>query len=311
MDDGRDGGRGRELTPMQRRRLRAGMAIQECPGQHIVYQHTVLCQTALPYRDPGEDVREWERQQGAVVLKVHAGEARDPSTRRFVKLGLPFGSRPRLILAHLNREALLRGSPRIEVETSLTAFIRRIQRADPNGKEIRRFKDQLARLAAALVRLAVGLSEDRTYQVNTQIIDAFELWLEKDERQRVLWPAVVELSPRYFDSLTRHAVPLDERAIAALANSPLALDVYAWLAQRLHRIPQGKPQLITWKALSEQFGHGYRHIRQFRASFLEVLALVHAQYPGAKMEADEGGLELRTSLPPVAARLAPVPKLLQ
>jgi hypothetical protein len=35
--------------------------------------------------------------------------------------------------------------------------------------------------------------------------------------------------PQYFESLTKHAVPLDERAIAALANSPMALDVYAWL----------------------------------------------------------------------------------
>jgi Plasmid encoded RepA protein len=307
MGDGRDdGGRGGELTPMQRRRLRSSLDTRETPAQHIVYQHTVLCQTALPYRDPGEDVREWERQQGAVALKVHAGEARDPSTGRFVKLGLPFGSRPRLILAHLNREALLRGSPRIDVEGSLTAFIRRIQRADPNGKEIRRFKDQLARLAAALVRLAVGLSEDRTYQVNTQIIDAFELWLEKDERQRVLWPAVVELSPRYFDSLARHAVPLDERAIAALANSPLALDVYCWLAQRLHRIAEGKPQRVTWKALHEQFGDGYTRPRKFRESFLAVLSEVHAQYRGARLSADGQGLELRHSPPPVLCRHSPV-----
>lgn len=311
MGAGRDGGRGGEPTPMQRRRLRSSLDARECPSQHIVYQHTVLCQTALPYRNPGEDVREWERLQGAVALKVHAGEARDPSTGRFVKLGLPFGSRPRLILAHLNREALLRGSPRIEVESSLTAFIRRIQRADPNGKEIRRFKDQLARLAAALVRLAVDLSEDRAFQVNTQIIDAFELWLEKDERQRVLWPSVVELSPRYFDSLTRHAVPLDERAIGALANSALALDVYAWLAQRLRRIPEGKPQRVTWQALYEQFGHGYTRPRAFRFEFTKVLALVHMQYRAARIAADEGGLELRTSPPPIPARLAPVPKLLE
>jgi len=34
-----------------------------------------------------------------------------------------------------------------------------------------------------------------------------------------------------------HAVPLDERALAGLAHSSLALDIYAWLAQRLHRVP--------------------------------------------------------------------------
>jgi hypothetical protein len=137
-----------------------------------------------------------------------------------------------------------------------------------------------------------------------------ELWLAKDERQRVLWPSMVELSPRYFDSLARHAVPLDERAIAALANSPLALDLYSWLAQRLHRVPKDKPQRITWQALHEQFGHGYTRLRAFRAEFLKVLALVYTQYRAARVEADGTGLELRHSPPPVAARLAPARKLL-
>ena len=61
------------------------------------------------------------------------------------------------------------------------------------------------------------------------------------------------MSLDYFESLTRHAVPLDERAIAALAHSAMALDVYCWLAQRLHRIPEGKPQFVPWAALFEQF----------------------------------------------------------
>ena len=44
----------------------------------------------------------------------------------------------------------------------------------------------------------------------------------------------------YFDSLTRFAVPMDERAIAALAGWAMALDMYCWLAQRqLHRVPAG------------------------------------------------------------------------
>ena len=299
-----------ELTPVQRRRLQSSIAIYESPAQRIAYQHTVLCQTCLPYRNPGDHLRVWERQQGAVVLKVIAGEARNPRARSFVEVGLPFGSRPRLILAHLNREALLNGSPRIEVEHSLTAFIRRIQSTDPNGREIRRFKEQLSRLAAANVRLAVDLSRDHAWQVDTKIVDVMELWMTKDERQRVLWPAVVELSPRYFDSLTRHAVPLDERAIGALANSPLALDVYCWLAQRLHRVPKGRPQRICWGALYEQFGLGFTRQRDFRAAFLKVLKQVCAQYRAARLEAVSIGLALHNSPPPVTARLVTIHKSL-
>jgi len=296
------------LTPVSRRRIESSAEMLEAPAERIAFQHTVLCQTALPYRDPGDDVREWERQQGAVSLQVYAGVAHNPATRRFVKLGLPYGSRPRLILTHLNSEALRTRSPRIDVERSLTAFIRRIQDRPPTGPEVRRFKDQLARLTAAGVHMAIGISNERTFQIDTKIIDAFELWLDTGDGQRVLWPTVVELSPRYFDSLARHAVPLDERAIAALSNSPLALDVYAWLAQRLHRIPKGRPQRLTWKAVYDQFGFGYRHIRKFRAGFLNVLAIVHTQYPAAGVVADEVGLELRQSPPPIASRLIPVGK---
>src|SRR5512144_38679 len=199
-----------DLTPVQRRRLKSVIRINDTPADRIAYQHTVLCQTCLPYLNPGESVRIWERQQGAISLAVEAGRVRDPRTQKFVEVGLPYGSRPRLILAHLNREALLTGSPRIEVESSLTAFIKRVLDHDSvNTREIGRFKDQLARFSASLVRMAVDPPDDRAYQVDTKIIDAFELWLGKDERQRVLWPAVVEMSPRYYASLMKHAVPLD------------------------------------------------------------------------------------------------------
>jgi hypothetical protein len=296
------------LTSVGRRRIELSAEIHGTPAERIAYQHTVLCQTALPYRDPGDSVREWERQQGAVALMVQAGVVRNPVNRRFIKVGLPYGSRPRLILAHLNREALLKGSPEVEVEHSLTAFVRRLQQSGPNGKEIRRFKEQLTRLSAALVRLAYDASSEHAYQIDTKIITALDLWSKTEDGQRVLWPSVVRLSQEYFESLARHAVPLDERAIAALANSPMALDVYAWLAQRLHRVPEGKPQRISWLALCEQFGLGFSRLRNFRAAFLQVLRVVLLHYPAAKVEADEHGLILRNSQPPVAPRLLPVGK---
>src|SRR5512132_4126737 len=125
------------LTPVERRRFESSIDIYESPAERIVYQHTVLCQTALPYQNPGDHVRRWERQQGAVALEVDAGRARNPHTRRYEDVGLPYGSRPRLILAHLNREALLRGWPRIEVESSLTAFVKRVvpENSSPRGVE--------------------------------------------------------------------------------------------------------------------------------------------------------------------------------
>ena len=266
----------------------------------------MLCQTGMPYRSQGEDVRLWERRNGRVYLRIEAGSALHPIEQRFVPLPLPFGPKARLILIHLNGEALRTGSATIEVEDSMTAFVKRLLRRDPNGREIGSFKSQLGALSASLVRLAT-IDGRRTVQIDTKVVRAFDLWAPADARQRVLWPSTIELSAEYFASLGRHAVPLDERAVAALAHSAQGLDIYAWLAQRLHRIPRGRAQLVPWTSLHEQFGHGYRRIRKFREVFLRTLTVVHGQYREARLEVEEGGLVLRNSPPPVPARIDALP----
>jgi hypothetical protein len=110
----------------------------------------------------------------------------------------------------------------------------------------------------------------------------------------------VRLSLDYFESLKAHAVPLDERALAALSHSAMALDLYAWLAQRLCRIQKPHRQFIPWPAVQEQFGPGFDRLRKFREKFLLALRQVHAVYPAMKIDVTDQGLFLYTSPPPVA-----------
>jgi hypothetical protein len=109
------------ITPIERRLIEAAATDQA--DQSILYQHTVFCQTGMPYRDPGEDVRVWDRSNGHAALRITAGSYMSPATSSFVDVGLPFGPKPRLILAHLNTEALITGKPDIETERTLTAFV--------------------------------------------------------------------------------------------------------------------------------------------------------------------------------------------
>jgi hypothetical protein len=104
-------------------------------------------------------------------------------------------------------------------------------------------------------------------------------------------------------------VPLDERAVVALAHSAMALDIYAWLAQRLHRVPHGKSQFVPWKALKEQFGWNYTRMSHFRAMFLHALGRVHSQYRGARIGVDDRGMTLHHSPPPIKGRIAPASSL--
>src|SRR5262249_22701162 len=217
------------------------------------------------YRNPGDAVREWDRRQGNAVLRIEAGSAIEPRSGEFVKLGLPYGEKPRLVLIHLASEADRNGSAVVDVEGSMTAFAKSLK-IEPNGQQLKALKDQLARLAASTVRMGI-VEEGRAVQVNTQIVTAFDLWFPKQADQRVLWPSTVRLSEEYFQSLGRHAVPLDHRAVAALASSSMALDTYVWLAQRLHRVPAAKPQFIPWTAAYEQFGQGFARVRDFRRQF--------------------------------------------
>jgi len=297
----------RPLSRIEQRLVRSSAEIEADDPDAILFQHTVFCQTGLPYRNPGAQVREWEREQGNVALKVSAGEARNPETGTWVKLALPFGPKPRLILTHLNREALVHGSPEIEVEETLTAFIKRILGYEPNGREIRSFKSQLGSLSGSMIRLAVTQGS-RAIQIDTKVVTAFDLWFPKDDRQKVLWPSTVRLSLDYFESLQRHAVPLDERAIAALSHSAMALDIYAWLAQRLHRVNPAKPAFIPWLALKDQFGWHYGRMDNFKRVFRQTLHMVLSQYRGARLELDDRGMTLRNSPPPVKARIALISK---
>jgi hypothetical protein len=290
------------LTPIERRLLESGLAVRADPARTIDFQHSVLCQTALPYRPTA--ARVWEREQGSVALSVEAGRIRDVKEGRWVDVPLPHGEKPRLTLIHLNTEALRTGSPVVEVDASMTAFARSIG-LDTNGRNLRTLKDQLGRLAAATIRLAV-IEDGHAIQVQGHVVGAFDLWFPTDADQRVLWPSTVRLSEQYFASLQKHAVPLDHRAVAALAHSAMGLDVYTWLSQRLHRVAPTKPATITWSALQGQFGVGFARLRDFRRAFAGVLRQVAAVYPEARVDVATVGLVLRQSPPPVLRRLVAV-----
>lgn len=294
-------GKAATVTPIKRRMIESSVEIMGQPvPDDFLYQHTLFCQTVLPYRDPGQ-VRTWERAQGDTRLYLEAGRIYDQNTDSPKPVGLPFGPAARLIMCHLNTEALRRGSPAIEVEGSMTAFVRRLQGFEPNGHEIRRFKDQAARLSAALIRMVL-VRDAGAFQINATIIDKFELWKDKSAEGQGTFPSVIYLSPQYFESLQSHAVPLDERAIAAIAHNAMALDVYCWMAQRLHRVDPKRGQFLAWANLHEQFGQGYIRVRDFRRAFLNVLTMVKAQYPAAKFGTDQGGMMLFNSPPPVQRR---------
>lgn len=81
----------------------------------------------------------------------------------------------------------------------------------------------------------------------------------------------------------------------------MSLDIYVWLAYRLHRLERAQP--ITWAALHAQFGGGFKEPRFFRRPFLEALEAAIAAYEDARVEITNTGLILHPSRPPIGKLL--------
>lgn len=289
-----------ELTPIQKRIQDATfqMVLHKGTIKDSVFQHSVLCQTFLPYRNPGADVRIWKQKQGNVSLAIQASESYNPEKDDFEFIGLPYGPKARLILSHINSEAIRNQSRSVNVEDSMSAFIR-CMGLSLDGRTIQEVKTQLRKISTSTLSLGYS-DQEKGIQVDLKIVKAFDLWFPKDERQRVLWPTSIQLTEDYFNSLVNHAIPLDERALAALSHSAMGLDIYAWLAQRLHRVNPKEPQFLTWKALKEQFGRGYSQMYKFKQIFRKTLALARSQYPqAAVLEEKNRGYWLHNSPSPI------------
>lgn len=276
----------------------AEIATNPPTGEDMAFTHAVLCQVGLP-RAKSEG-REFMRQSGAAWVNVQAGyldEGHGP-----VLQPIPYGVMPRLGLAWVSTFAVRNKEREIPIGDSAAEFLR-LMGMESDGRRYTTLRKQMHALAAA--RLQLGF-KGRTY--NGQPVQQFDAWVSnKDTQQRALWPGIMVLSEDYFSSLIESAVPLDNRALHALKGSALALDVYAWLAHRLHRI-EGRGVTLHWKSLREQFAQEYQGKdpdKDFKKEFLPALKKVLAVYPQARVKPVTGGVLLIGSPPPIPYKGGP------
>jgi hypothetical protein len=250
----------------------------------IGYMARVFVQTTIPHRKVAG--AQFERSNGSFHLTITSTNAR---------LGLPYGSYPRLLLAWLTTEAVRTKQPVIELGRTLSSFMRELGLMTTGGRwgTIPRLRDQMLRLFSA----AIACHYDGAGEAHGQgmmLADNYSLWWEpKAPDQIALWQSTVTLSARFFEEVVNRPVPMDMRALRALKQSPLALDVYAWLSYRMSYL--SKRTVVPWRSLELQFGCDYARTRAFREKFLQQLRAVRLVYPAAQVEPMANGLELRPS----------------
>lgn len=202
------------------------------------------------------------------------------------RIGLPYGSLPRLLLAWLTTEAVKTRSREIELGDSLSGFMRTLDLVPTGGRwgSITRLKDQTARLFSSTVSASYR-DQDKSAEMGYRLADKSILWWDaKSPEQTALWRSTVTLSEPFFREVVQHPVPVDMRALRALRQSPLALDIYSWLTYRFSYLE--KPVTVPWEALAGQFGSDYKNPRHFKAHFLQELRKVLVIYPEAHVKPD-------------------------
>ena len=263
----------------------------------IGFMARALTQATMPHRKIYNPI--FRRKNGAFSLAMLAHP----------DVGLPYGSIPRLLLSWMTTEAVRTRSPELELGPTLSAFMAGLGLARRGGArgDITRFRNQTMRLFCSTVSCRY---EDKTHDsgINLNIVEKYSLWWNpKAPDQMPLWKSTVTLGNSFFNEIVDRPVPVDMRALKALKQSPLALDIYCWLTYRLSYLR--KPTEIPWPTLQMQFGADYAHTRQFKAAFLEHLRAVHVLYPEANVEDGERGLLLKPSKPHVAQLPPALPRL--
>ena len=131
--------------------------------------------------------------------------------------------------------------------------------------------------------------------------------LTRDPSQAALWGSWIELGDKFFRAIIAAPVPLDMRALKALKQSPLALDLYSWLTYEAYRAyKSGKGRFVAWKLLAEQMGADYANTKEFARKGRDALRKIQTLYPALKLGQMRGGIRIEPeSLPAITPQPTP------
>ena len=287
------------VEPEQRPLVDIAAEVLSDEAGRIGISYSGFCLTGLPHKKLANDAV-WEKRGHRVTLKVDPGRTDDDRL-----IGVPYGARARMILLYLQTQAIRTGSREVELGRSMRDWLGRMGLVwgGETGKALR---EQATRIAACHLRFSwVGDVKDGWIKggfVRSGL--RFHDACRDDRRQGSLWEDRVVLDEVFYDALRQHPVPLRETALRELADRSASLDIYIWLAYRLHSLDGPTP--VRWTALRDQFGMQYDHIRFFRRDFRKALAPAVSAYPEARVDLEDDGLVLYPSRPPVTPRIVSV-----
>lgn len=291
LSHGLDGARTRAETATDRQAVDAAAAVLGDEDGRMGVTHAGFAMTSLPHKQIPEPT--WRREGGSVTLLVEGGKDIDETP-----VGIPYGSLARLILLYLQTQAVRTRSREVELGASMNAWLGAMD-IPVGGKSYRLVREQCRRISACRLTF---FSRGGAARVNAGFVRDAILPLDSARGgQLTLWQERVTLDEGFYASLVEHPLPVREAAIRQISARSMAIDVYVWLAYRLHVLKA--PTALSWAAVHGQFGAGFARVRDVKPTFLAALKLALAVYPEARVDDDqEAGVILHPSPPPVPER---------
>lgn len=256
-----------------------------------------LVQATMPHKDPGK-VEAWGRRNGNFSMVMQPGYVLDQDSKP-QSIGLPYGTKPRLVMAFISSEAVKTHNQEILLGKSLAEFMRQLNLIPSGGRwgTIPALKEQMKRLFSSTISFQYDGKEADISGGFRIASKAVVFWDNQSPDQTGLWPSTVTLTKEFYDEIIERPVPIDMRTLSALKGSSLALDIYYWLTYRMSYLKKSTP--IPWELLQAQFGAGYAFTPQgksdFKRAFKRELQKVHAVYRDVTVRSEKNELILYPS----------------
>jgi Plasmid encoded RepA protein len=278
------------VTKHERMVIEAAYQVLSDDAERMGFTYSGFALTSLPHKP--QQATTWRREGHNLTLVLQAGVDRNEKN-----LGLPYGSYARFILLFLQSEAIRTQSREVELGRSMRVWLGSKMGLSIGGMTYKNVSEQAKRISGCSLTFFADRDgaqiKSRGGFVKTEITMTNVIG-----DQPTLWQDRVLLDEDFYRALREHPVPVSEAALRAIGPRSLVIDIYIWLAYRLHALRRDTE--VGWPSLYAQFGAGVGGIRGFRKYFIECLAIATAAYPEARIDIGERGVILRPSRPAIA-----------
>jgi hypothetical protein len=286
---GIDEARRQAASKHERQLVEAAYRVLSEDAEKMGFTYSGFALTSLPHKPQTELV--WRREGHNLTLLLESGRQRSGKA-----LGLPYGSYARFILLFLQTEAVRTGSREIELGRSMRVWLGSMG-LSIGGTTYRMVTEQARRISGCRLTFYADKDHREVMRHGGFVDGAISMYGSMDD-QPSLWQERVLLNEEFYRALREHPVPVSEAALRAIGPRSMVIDIYIWLAYRLHALR--KDIEVSWPAVYGQFGQGYGRLRDFRRDFIQALELAVAAYPDARVSIGDHGVVLRPSRPAIA-----------